>query len=84
MRLTAEAPPGGRRGGRGGGGMGMRGGQGWPGWMRGSPRIEVKESHYLTFWSGDEVRATRSIPRVITVHLGTSEPVEADQQGPGN
>jgi len=84
MRLTAEAPTDDRRGGRGGmrGGGGMGGGG--AGWMRGSPRIEVKESHYLTFWSGDEVQATRSIPRVITVHLGTPEPVEGEEQGPGD
>lgn len=85
MRLTAEAPSDDRFGGRGRGGMrgGMRGGgPGWGGGMRGSPGIEVKESHYLTFWSGDEVQAVRFIPRVITVHLG--EPEEREEQGPGD
>jgi hypothetical protein len=79
MRLSAEAPADGGRGGRGG--MRMRGGRGMGG-MRGSPRIEVKESHYLTFWSDDEVQTVRTIPRVITVHLG--EPEEREEQGPGD
>ena len=60
----------------------MRGGPGWGGWMRGSPRIDVKESHYLTFWSDDEVRMVRTIPHVVTVYL--EEPEETEEEGPGD
>jgi hypothetical protein len=80
MRLSAEAPADRRWGGRGG--RGMRGRGFWGGWLRGSPRIEVKENHYLTFWSDDEVRMVRTIPRVVTVHL--EEPEETEEQGPGD
>jgi len=79
MRLTAEAPADYPRAWRGAGAVGFPG----AGRMRGSPRMEVKEKYYLTFRSGDEVQAVRSIPRVITVHLGTPEPVEGEEQGPG-
>ncbi len=65
MRLSAEAPADSRFG-RGGPG---RGGRRGPGWMRGAWGVEAKESDYLAFWSGDEVRGVRAIPRVIAVSL---------------
>jgi hypothetical protein len=83
MRLSEEPPPG-TRFGRGRGRRG--GGEGTPDRdRRGRPRGRGRwatESHYLGFWSGDEARGLRFIPRVVTVEVTLPEPIAEQEEAP--